>query len=134
MNWDRWAPIGATAICLLFLLVIAWPYFYLPEDAYEAIGRYYGAGIFGMTIIASFAVILLVILGAGITGRTDGPIVAGATIGIGVVMGVMASEWIIAARAIAGGAWMTYHPWLIVGLAWCLVVAGLLYARQLDLI
>ena len=87
-----------------------------------------------MTIIASFAVILLVILGAGITGRTDGPIVAGATIGIGVVMGVMASEWIIAARAIAGGAWMTYHPWLIVGLAWCLVVAGLLYARQLDLI
>lgn len=134
MDLSRRAPQLGLAACFAVFGALLWPYLYLPAEAYVAVGRYYGSGTFGVTIIAALAVIALVILGAGLTGRSTESTVAGATIAIGGFMTAMTIEWAIAVRSFPETTWIDYHPWVVLASVLLIPISGVLYARGLDLL
>jgi hypothetical protein len=148
MDLTRRAPqLGITA-CLAVLVAAVAPYVLLPQEATAGLEFYYGAGVFGPTIVAVFAVVNVVVFGAGLGDRSDPVTVAGAALVVGLFMTLMALEWIVSAPAdvatVVGDVpgdpeaeirvplWLEYHRWAVLGSSALVAVAAGLYARALG--
>lgn len=137
MDLTRRAPQAGIAASLAVIAVVVAPYVLLPESATAGLGRYYGAGVFGPRIIGVFAVVAVVVLGAGLGGRSDPMTVAGAGLVIGLFMAVVAIGWIVsmpadAATSITTQDWLAYHRWAVLVFSALVAVAAGLYAWGLD--
>ena len=121
-------------VAISLLGAAAWPYLTLPEEAWIAVGEYYAQGLFGLIVVLFLAVVAIVILAAGLRERTDPATVAGATVGIGTVMAILAIEWAVAVHRAGGVAFFTYHPWIVAGISLLLPAIGLLHARRIGLV
>jgi hypothetical protein len=148
MDLTRRAPQLGIVACLAVLVTAAAPYLLLPGDATAGLEFYYGAGVFGPTIVAVFAVVNVVVFGAGLGERSDPVTVAGAALVIGLFMTLMALEWVVSLPADAVAAvgevpgdpeaeirvplWLEYHRWTVLGSSALVALAGGLYARALG--
>lgn len=148
MELTRRAPQLGIAACLAVLAATVAPYLLLPGDATAGLEFYYGAGVFGPTIVAVFAVVNVVVFGAGLGERSDPVTVAGAALVIGLFMTLMALEWVVSLPADATAAvgevpgdpeteirvplWLEYHRWAVLGSSALVAAAGGLYARALG--
>lgn len=134
----RTGQLGVVA-CLALLVVVIAPYVLLPDDASTGLAVYYDAGFFGPRLIGVFAVIAMVILGAGIGERSDPVTVAGAALVIGLFLTLMSVEWILsmpadATTGITTQDWLAYHRWLVLGFSGLVGLSAALYARTLGVL
>jgi hypothetical protein len=150
MDLTRRAPQLGIVACLAVIVAAILPYVLLPEDASAGLGLYYNAGAFGPTIVAVFAAVNVVVLGAGLGQRSDPVTVAGAALVIGLFMTLMSIEWLVSLPddAIAGIAavpddpdatirvplWLEYHRWAILACSVLVALSAALYARALDVL
>ena len=139
MDLTRRAPQLGIAACLAVLTAVIAPFVLLPEDASAGLSLYYADGMFGPTIIGVFAVVNVVILGAGLGERSDPVTIAGAALVIGLIMTLMSIEWIVslspdAVTGITTKDWLMYHRWTVLGCSALVVIAAGLYARALDVL
>lgn len=150
MDLTRRAPQLGIAACLAVIVAAVAPYVLLPDEAATGLGLYYNAGTFGPTIIAVFAAVNVVVLGAGLGERSDPVTVAGAALVIGLFMTLMSIEWLVSLPddAIAAVAavpddpqtritvplWLENHRWAILAGSALVALSAALYARALDVL
>lgn len=139
MDLTRRAPQAGIAASLAVIAVVVAPYVVLPGSATAGLGRYYGAGVFGPRIIAVFAVVAVVVLGAGLGGRSDPVTVAGAGLVIGLFMAIMAVAWILSmppnpVTGITTQDWLAYHRWAVLGFSALVAAAAGVYAWGLNVV
>lgn len=139
MDLTRRAPQLGIAACLAAIAVAVAPYVLLPADASAGLGLYYDAGAFGPTIVAVFAAVNVVVLGAAVGERSDPVTIAGAALVIGLFMTLMALEWIVSltperVTGITTQDWLAYHRWAVLACSVLAAVAAGLYARALDVL
>lgn len=139
MDLTRRAPQLGIAACLAVIAVAVAPYVLLPADASTGIALYYGAGVFGPTIVAVFATVNVVVLGAAVRERSDPVKIAGAALVIGLFMTLMSLEWIVSlsperVTGITTQDWLIYHRWAVLVCSVLVAVVAGLYARALDVL
>lgn len=137
MDLTRRAPQLGIAACLAVVCVVIAPYVALPEDAATGLALYYDAGVFGPVLIGVFAAVAIVVLGAGLGGRSDPVTVAGAALVICLFMTLMSIGWVVsltpeAVTGITTQDWLAYHRWLVLAFSALSAVAAGLYARALG--
>lgn len=127
------------AACLAVLVAVIAPYIVLPEDAATGLAFYYDVGFFGPRLVGVFAAVAVVVLGAGLGGRSDPATIAGAVLVITLFMTVMSVEWVLAlspgdVTGITTQDWLAYHRWFVLAFSALSAVAAGLYARALGLL
>ena len=137
MELTRRAPQLGIACCLVLVAALLAPYLRLPADAQLELELYYASGVFGAGILGIFALVALVILGAGLAGRTEPDTAAGAALVIGLVATGIALQWALSVPPenvlVASETW-TYHRFVVVGASLGLTVASGLYARAIGVL
>jgi hypothetical protein len=133
MEPERAAPAVGIVGCLAVLVTFAAPYVLAAGWAAE-LGRYYAAGPVGVTAVAFFALLGVVVFLAALRGRTDPDVAAGVAVVLGVGMVAIAVAWASAVSldVVYGypGSWITDHRWYLVSSTVVVGVAAAVYARS----
>jgi hypothetical protein len=137
MELTRRAPQFGIVCCLVLVAALLAPYLRLPAETQLELELYYASGLFGVQILGIFALVALVILGAGLAGRTEPDTAAGAALVIGLVATGIALQWAFSVPPenvlIASDTW-TYHRFVVVAASLGLTVASALYARAIGVL
>lgn len=134
MDGPRAAAAAAALAALALAGAVVAPYLLLPPDVISGIGTYYAVGALGPRFLAVAALVVVVALVGGIRGQTPHGTVAGAALGVGFVMLVVAVQWAVAVppelvASLSREEWLAVHRWVVVGLSAALVAAAGVYAR-----
>lgn len=127
--------LGALAVAV----VAAAPYVALPSADAAGLGVYYGYGLVGPWGVTLLGVVTAVAFAAGRQGRTPPETAAGATVGLGVVMAVLALQWALVVDEsvvfqLTTAEWIEYHRWALVAAAVLVPVSAGWYAKTLRLV
>lgn len=119
--------------CVAVLIALAAPYVLVP-DSDSALGVYYGAGVAGAGAVGFLALVGVVVLLAGIRGRTDPPTAAGIAVVVGAATVVLAVAWALAVpRELVlsfPAEWMGWHRWAVAAVALVVPLGSVAYARE----
>ena len=120
-------------------VVAAAPYVALPSADASGLGVYYGYGLVGPWGVTLLAAVAAVAFAAGRQDRTPPETAAGATVGLGVVIAVLALQWAFAVDEsvvfqLTTAEWIEYHRWAFVAAALLVPVSAGWYAKTLRLV
>ncbi|NHN47344.1 hypothetical protein G9464_07010 [Halostella sp. JP-L12] len=127
--------LGALAVVAAAVL----PYVALPSADVSGLQVYYGYGLVGPWGVTLLAVVVGVAFAAGRQDRTPPEVAAGATVGLGVVMVLLALQWAFAVDEtvvfqLSTAEWIEYHRWAFAAVTLLVPASGGWYARALRLI
>lgn len=131
METERLAAGLGVVAALAAVALAAAPYSVL--DA-TAVGPYAAAGPGGLRLVALFALIAVVVLAAGATGRSDPALMAGVAVVLGAFSTLLGWWWALSVpAAMVGGltelAAFEYHRWALALAATAFLLASAWYAR-----
>lgn len=132
MQGRRLAPlVGIVASMAAVGLVVA-PY--LVVDSLS-VGTYYDAAVLGPWLVALFGVVAIVVLLAGVQGRTDDATVAGAAVVFGATMALIAAIWAISVPAglveqLGEVEALAYHRWAVLAVSVLVAASAAWYAAE----
>ena len=137
MTTLRTGPTVGIVGCLLYLVVLSVPYFIV--ETTSAVGAYYGAGILSPAVPAIFALVAIIVLGAGREGRTDPSIAAGAGLVLGLFILGLSLLWattvpISLVLGLTESTLIEHHRWLVVAVAVPIPLGAGWFAWALDLV
>jgi len=115
------------------------PLLALPSADASGLDLYYGYGLVGPWGVTLLAVVVAVAFAAGRQDRTPPETVAGATVGVGVVMALLALQWAFAVDEsvvfqLSTAEWIEYHRWAFVAVSLLVPVSAGWYAKALRLV
>lgn len=124
--------LGVAATLAVVFLVVA-PYFVVSE---LAVGRYYGVTFVGPWLLVVFGSVVAFAFVGTMQDRADALTVAGVTLGLGIVMTLIAAVW---AFSVPGGLvaglsrvdLLAYHRWAVVGVTLVVPASAIWYAMDL---
>lgn len=127
MDRARLAATVGILSCLTYLIVLA-----IPFGAGSA-EMYYASGWTNPLVGGLLALVAVVVFAAGRQGRTDGPLAAGVTLALGLIIGGIAILWAMSGRTdvLAIG---RYHRLVVPAVGAVIPIAALWYARELDVL
>lgn len=146
MDSRRAAPTLGIVASLLLVVVVAVPYFVVENTG--AVRTYYGAGTLTPWASALMALVAVIVFAAGREDRTDPETAAGAALGLGVVILLVALVWAVTIpidvplqlttdRPLLGplttATVIEYHRWVTALVAALPLAAAAWYARALRL-
>lgn len=131
MDTERLAAGTGVAAAVAVAALVAGTYAILDPTA---IGPYFAAGPGGPPLLALFALLAVVILAAGSTGRQDPALMAGIALALGAFSALLSWWWALAVSpSLVGGltnvASFEYHRWAVAASATVLLAASAAYAR-----
>jgi len=137
MNGLRTGPTVGIVGCVAYLFALLVPY--LIVETTSAVGAYYGSGALSPAIAAVFALLAIIVLGAGREGRTDPSIAAGAGLVLGVFIVGLTLLWAatVPASLVLGlteSTLIEQHRWALVAVAVPIPVGAAWFAAGLDLL
>lgn len=141
-------PATAGVLASLATLVVALSPYAHPEltaalihdaDAVAETQPYYGYGLLGGWSVVPLAAIGVVVFASGRQRRTDPSTAAGAGLGVGIAATILSLYWWLALPSDFLAAYVTdpifvFHPELLVLSSLSIAVAGVWYARALELL
>lgn len=146
MDSRRAAPKLGIVGSLLVVVALVVPYLVVDDAA--AISSYYGAGTPTPWVAGLMALAGIIIFAAGLEDRTDPETAAGAGVGLGFVVFLIALLWAVTVPSevplqlatdeplvgpLTTGVVLEYHRWALAVVSALLPVAGVWYARSLRL-
>ena len=137
MNGLRTGPTVGIVGCIVYLLALLVPY--LIVDTTSAVGSYYGSGALSPAIAALFALLAIIVLGAGREGRTDPSIAAGAGLVLGVFIVGLTLLWaatvpVSLVLGLTESTLIEHHRWALVAAAVPIPAGAVWFAAGLDLL
>jgi hypothetical protein len=137
MNGLRTGPTVGIVGCIVYLLALLVPY--LIVETTSAVGSYYGSGALSPAIAALFALLAIIVLGAGREGRTDPSIAAGAGLVLGVFIVGLTLLWAatVPTSLVLGlteSTLIEHHRWALVAAAVPIPAGAVWFAAGLDLL
>ncbi len=137
MNGLRTGPTVSIVGCIVYLLALLVPY--LIVETTSAVGSYYGSGALSPAIAALFALLAIIVLGAGREGRTDPSIAAGAGLVLGVFIVGLTLLWAatVPTSLVLGlteSTLIEQHRWALVAAAVPIPAGAVWFAAGLDLL
>jgi len=136
MNQLRTAPVVGIAGCLLYVLVLAVPYFIV--ETTSAVGAYYASGVLSPVVPAIFALIAIIVLAAGREGRTDPSVAAGVGLVLGLFILGLTVLWaatvpVSLVLGLTESTLIEHHRWLAAAVAAPIPLGAAWFARALNL-
>lgn len=138
---SRWDPPPLVGVIAAVSVVIASfaPAIANPNVDTIALTTYLGFGIGGVWIVTAIAVVVLVVLVAGATGRTDPALAAGVGLGGGFVMVIAATIWALSveesvAVELVADDWIRWHRFAVVAIASVVPAASVWWSWRLGLL
>ena len=121
----RLAAVGLL-LCLALLAALAVPYLVATTTA---VGTYYESGVPGAYGVAAVTMLSFVAFWLELAGRVDAATAAGALLGFGLLLVVLAVLWAttVPSEVVMGLSTvdeMAYHRWLVVALAGLIALVG----------
>lgn len=147
MERRRAAPALGIVASLAVVAVLLVPYLVIDEGA--DVATYYGAGAITPWAGGLMALVAVIVFAAGLKSRTDPETAAGAGVGLGAVVFLVAALWAVTVPmevplqlttadplfgGLTTGTVIEYHRWLLAAVAAVVPAAGGLYARALGLV
>ena len=137
MNGLRTGPTVGIVGCVAYLLALLVPY--LIVETTSAVGAYYGSGALSPAIAAVFALLAIIVLGAGREGRTDPSIAAGAGLVLGFFILGLTLLWAttVPTSLVLGlteSTLIEQHRWALVAAAVPILLGAAWFAVGLDLV
>lgn len=135
---ERVPPTVGLLGTLAVVAVAAAPYVGLPSAEGSGLGVYYGFGVVGPWGVTLLALPAAIAFAAGRQDRTPPETAAGATLGLGAAMLLLAVQWAVAVDAdvvvqIGTADWLEHHRWLFVAATAVVPASAAWYARELRL-
>jgi hypothetical protein len=132
------ATVGLLGTLAVAAVAVA-PYVALPTAESTGLSVYYGFGFIGPWGVVLLALVAGVAFAAGRQDRTPAETAAGATLGIGVVMALLALQWALAVDEsvvlqLGTADWLQHHRWVFVAVTLVVPASAAWYARELRLI
>jgi hypothetical protein len=114
------------------------PYVALPPSESTGLSVYYDFGFVGPWGVALLALVAGIAFAAGRQDRTPAETAAGATLGLGVVMVLLALQWALAVDGsvvlqLGTADWLQHHRWAFVAVTLLVPASAAWYARELRL-
>lgn len=146
MESRRAAPQIGIVASLLVVVMLVIPYLIVADGA--AVSSYYGSGTPTPWAAGLMALAGIIIFAAGLKDRTDPETAAGAGVGLGLVVFLIALLWAVTVPAevplqlatddplfgpLTTGVVLEYHRWALAAVSTLVPVAGVWYARALRL-
>lgn len=136
MNDARRAPVVGIVASVVLILVLGIPYLLLTPRSVTA---YYGAGAFNPLFAGLFAIVCIIIFGAGRTERSDPALAAGVSLVFGVFIFGFAVIWSMAVPtdlvlSFPTVAAFQYHRYVLVLSSIIIPLSAVWYARALGLL
>lgn len=130
MQQERLASAAGIAACLAVVGAVVAPYFVAP---FTSVSAYYDSAV-GPPIVGIFAIVALLAFAAGRNGRTDPATAAGAALGIGVIVTMLAVVWAVSVPQhvvlqLSRAAALESHRWVLVVVSLAVPVTAAWYAK-----
>jgi len=132
MERDRFAAAVAAAAAVLLVTLVVATYAVLDSTA---VGPYFAAVPVGPPVVALLSLVGVVVLAAGVTGRSDAASMAGAAVVLGLFVALLSWWWALSVSAALVGSLtpatsFAYHRWAVALAGTVQLLASALYARE----
>jgi len=139
MNRLQRPPTVGIVGCLLYLALLALPYLLIGTESGSGVASYYGMGAINPLVSGLLALVALIILAAGRSGRTEPDLAAGIGIALGVFLVGITGLWAVTVPrslvlGLSANTLIEHHRWVVVATALAVPVAAGWWARELDLL
>lgn len=139
MERTRLAPLVGIVGSLGVAGLLVVPYALVRESPGTAVATYYGNGAVNPLFAGVLALVLVIVLAAGREGRTDPGLAAGVGLTFGLFLVGLTALWAVTVPreivfGMAAPRTLTYHRWLLAGVAAVVPVASAWWTRMLGIV